>query len=132
MRNIFFEILTKPEAKSSPGTRKTRRKNDEMALSVRREIRRTEAICPHCEAMQKPTRHNMDQVQNITRKTTSGLFDYQRASRKALDEEYNRIAKEMKGVQFWTKKEFYYLPKILQSNEQFWLLHLDSWMEILG
>ena len=45
-------------------------------------------------------------------------FNYKTASKKELENEYNRIADKQNNGQFLTKKELKYLPEILQDGEQ--------------
>ncbi|MCA3734255.1 MAG: PH domain-containing protein [Phenylobacterium sp.] len=45
------------------------------------------------------------------------MFDYQNASKKELDAEWQRIAKLSGDDQFFTKKELSHLPSILSSGE---------------
>ncbi|MDR5658818.1 PH domain-containing protein [Serpentinicella sp. ANB-PHB4] len=46
------------------------------------------------------------------------MFDFKNASKDELQNEYNRIAKEMGDDQFFTKKELHYLPQVLREGEQ--------------
>ena len=45
-------------------------------------------------------------------------FDFKNASKSELKKEYDRIADEIGDTQFFTKKELYYLPEVLQDGEQ--------------
>jgi PH (Pleckstrin Homology) domain-containing protein/putative oligomerization/nucleic acid binding protein len=45
-------------------------------------------------------------------------FDFKNAARGELRAEYDRIGKEMKDFQFFTRRELFHLPKILADGEQ--------------
>ena len=46
------------------------------------------------------------------------MFDFKNASKKALRQEYKRIAKATGDDRFFTKKELNHLPKVLMDGEQ--------------
>ena len=46
------------------------------------------------------------------------MFDFKNASKKALQQEYKRIAKATGDDRFFTKKELNHLPKVLMDGEQ--------------
>ena len=46
------------------------------------------------------------------------MFDFKRASKEDLDQEYMRIAEESGDSMFFTKKELNHLPEILMEKEQ--------------